>query len=171
MKLSPLRCLLRAAIFVALEIVLNRFLSYNTSELKIGFAFVSIALCGVMLGPLWAAGAGAAADFLGAVLFPIGAYFPGFTLTAALTGLTYGLFLHRKAVRYLPHILPCALICCIVLSYGLNTVWISVLYGTPISVLLITRLPQLGINLALQLALLPLLPPLAEKIRLASGKS
>ena len=33
---------------------------------------------------------------VGALLFPTGAFFPGFTLTAACTGLLYGLCLYRR---------------------------------------------------------------------------
>ncbi|MEF9970890.1 MAG: folate family ECF transporter S component [Oscillospiraceae bacterium] len=157
-----LQTLCRVAILVALEIILSRFLSINTPELKIGFGFVPLALCGIMFGPAWALAAGAIADFLGAVLLPISPYFPGFTLTAALTGLCFGLFLHPKKARFFPNVLLCALFNCLVLSFGLNTFWISLISGTPFVVLAATRLVQLCLLLACQLILLPLLLKLAK---------
>ncbi|MEG1166381.1 MAG: folate family ECF transporter S component [Oscillospiraceae bacterium] len=157
-----LQTLCRVAILVALEIILSRFLSISTPELKIGFGFVPIALCGIMFGPFWALAAGATADFLGAVLLPIGSYFPGFTLTAALTGLCFGLFLHRKNARYFPNVVLCAIVNCVFLSFGLNTFWISVISGSPFIVLASTRVVQLCVTLACQLALLPLLQKVAK---------
>ena len=74
--------MVQVAALIAIEIVLSRFCSIATPIVKIGFGFVPIAVCGMLYGPVWAGVAGGAADLLGAVLFPIGAYFPGFTLSA-----------------------------------------------------------------------------------------
>ena len=84
------------ALLAALEFVLSRFLSISAWNTKIGFAFVPVALAALLLGPLNAGIVAALADFLGALLFPVGPYFPGFTLTAFLMGLCYGLFLYKK---------------------------------------------------------------------------
>ena len=88
-----------------------------------------VAVAGILLGPLCAGVVGALADVLGAVLFPIGAYFPGFTLTAFLMGLCYGLFLKGK--QSFPRILGAVAVHQLVLSLLLNSLWISVLYGSP----------------------------------------
>ena len=168
MRKIDIKTLCRVAILIALEIILSRFLSFSTMELKIGFGFVPIALCGFLYGPVITALAGAAADFLGAMLFPIGAYFPGFTLTAALTGLCFGLFLHGRNVRFFPNIFFCALINCLVLSLGLSTYWVSMITGNPFWIQTVTRLPQFGVSLALQLALLPLIKKLSEVLKRGS---
>ena len=65
------------AMFVAVQIILSRFLSINLWNLKIGFSFIPIVLAGILLGPLSAGLVGLVADVLGATLFPIGAFFPG----------------------------------------------------------------------------------------------
>ena len=83
-------------VLVAAAIVLSRFLSINTWNLKIGFTFIPIFLAGYLYGPFKGALVGGIADLVGAILFPIGAYFPGFTLTCALQGVTYGAFLRKK---------------------------------------------------------------------------
>ena len=106
---------------------------------------------------------GALADVLGAVLFPIGAYFPGFTLTAFLMGLCYGLFLKGK--QSFPRILGAVAVHQLVLSLLLNSLWISVLYGSPYRPLLLTRLPQCAILSAVQLALIPLIAQLLPRLR------
>ena len=70
------------AVFVAITVVLSRFLSINIWNMSIGFSFVSVMLCGMLLGPLWGGLCGGLADLIGAILFPFGVYFPGFTATA-----------------------------------------------------------------------------------------
>ena len=80
-------------LLIALEIVLSRFLSINAWNIRIGFSFVPIAAAGMLLGPIPAGIVAAAADILGATLFPSGPFFPGFTLTAFLTGTLLGVFL------------------------------------------------------------------------------
>ena len=82
---ADLTCL---ALLTAMQVVLSRFLSFNTLSLKIGFAFLPVAIGAAVLGPVGGAIVGGLGDFLGAVLFPIGPYFPGFTLTTLLSAAT-----------------------------------------------------------------------------------
>ena len=120
-----------AALLTALEIVLNRFCSINTSGLKIGFSFVPMVPCAMLMGPWWGAAAYALADFIGAILFPIGPYFPGFTVMAAASGMTYGLLLGKSAQRrFFPNTLCAVLIVCVVIGLFVNTFWVSLLYGS-----------------------------------------
>ena len=125
------------AVLTAVEILLSRFLSVNAWNLKIGFNFVPIAVAAILLGSVEAGIVAALGDLIGAILFPIGAYFPGFTLTAFLTGVCFGLFLHKK--RSPLRILAAVAIHQLLLSLLLNSLWISVLYGSPFLPLLGTR--------------------------------
>lgn len=136
------------AVLTAIEIVLSRFLSVNAWNIKIGFNFVPIVAAAILLGPIEAGLVAALGDFVGAILFPIGAYFPGFTLTAFLTGLCFGLFLHKK--RNPLRILAAVAINQLLLSLLLNSLWISVLYGSPFLPLLGTRSIQCAVLFALQ---------------------
>ena len=136
------------ALLIALEIILSRFLSLSAWNTKIGFSFVPVVIAAILLGPVYAGIVGALADFVGAILFPIGAYFPGFTLTAFFMGLVYGLFLYKK--QSLPRILGAVAVNQFVLSLVVNTYWISVLYGSPYGPLLVTRLVQTGILTVVQ---------------------
>ena len=77
--------LITLGLLTAVEVVLSRFCSISAWNIKIGFSFVPIAIGGILFGPLGGGLVGALGDFIGAVLFPIGPYFPGFTLTAFLT--------------------------------------------------------------------------------------
>ena len=128
------------AVLIAAAIVLSRFLSINAWNLKIGFTFIPIFLAGYLFGPVKGALVGGVADLLGALLFPIGAYFPGFTLTCALEGATYGSLLHKKQTP--ARILIAVGIVQLVLGLLVNTYWISILYGSPFVPLLATRAVQ-----------------------------
>ena len=136
------------AILVAMEIVLSRFLSINAWNIKIGFNFVPVVIAAMLYGPIGGAVVAALGDLLGALLFPIGAFFPGFTLTACLTGLVFGFFLHKS--QTLPRIGGAVLINQGILSLCLNTLWISILYGSPYGPLFVTRIVQTLILIAVQ---------------------
>lgn len=138
------------AILIALEVIVTRLCSVNTPTMKIGFGFIVVAVTGLMYGPLCAGIQAGVSDVLGALIFPTGSYFFGFTLTAILTGIIYGLFLHNRKVSF-------AQICCVViisyvcLSLCLNTYWLSILMHSPFSALLCTRLIQAAIMIPLQI--------------------
>ena len=140
MKKLNTRMIAMIGMFVAVEVVLSRFLSINTPFVKIGFAFVPCALCAMLFGFGPTVALEVVADLLGATLFPSGSFFPGFTLTAALRGASYGLLLHKKQTPV--RILLVVLFNQLVLGLVVNTLWISILYGSPFGALMVTRLAQ-----------------------------
>ena len=108
------------AVLIAMQIVLGRIAAINVgSYLKISFGFIPIAVCGILCGPLWTMLMAAICDILGALLFPSGSFYFGFTLVAIAGGLIYGLFLYNQKeniVRCLLCTLTVALICNILLN-------------------------------------------------------
>ena len=140
------------AMLTAMEIVLNRFFSINAWNIKIGFSFVPVVAAAILYGPLAAGTVGALGDFIGAILFPIGAYFPGFTLTAFLTGLVFGFFLHKRQKVFFT--VAAVGINQFILSLFLNTLWISALYGSPYMPLLGTRIFQTLLLFVVQVAVI-----------------
>lgn len=132
----------------AMEIVLSRFLSVSAWNIKVGFAFVPLAVAAFLYGPAAGALVGGLSDFLGAVLFPIGPYFPGFTLTAALTGIVFGICFHKRQTSL--RILAAVLINQLILGFIINSFWISYLYGSPLIPLMGTRIIQCAILIPIQ---------------------
>ena len=149
-------------ILLAMDIVLTRFLSINAWNIRIGFGFVPVVLSGMLFGAVPTMVLGALADFLGAILFPTGPYFPGFTLTAALTRLTFGYFLRKEnSVRST----ACAvLIVQFILGLLLNTFWIHLLYSSPFVPLLATRVVQSAFLSVVQFVTIRALAQLSERI-------
>ncbi len=150
-------------LLTALEIVLSRFLSINAWNIKIGLSFIPVVIAAIVFGPLQAACVAALGDFLGAILFPIGAYFPGFTLTAFLTGLVFGLFLYKR--QTVLRILGAVLINQLILSFLLNSLWISVLYGSPYLPLLATRIVQCAIIGPVQFVVILILSRMSGRLK------
>lgn len=148
--------LIVSAQLVALDVVFTRLLAVSTPLMKIGLGFAAVALCAMLYGPWWAALVAALGDVVGALLFPTGAFFPGFTLTAACTGLLFGLCLYRRDKSLLWPILA-ALLNTVLVSYLANTAMISYISGTPYTTLLKARAVQLAVTLPVQGAVLSFL--------------
>ncbi|MDO4815941.1 MAG: folate family ECF transporter S component [Bacillota bacterium] len=156
MKNNITKKIIIIAMTVAFDIAFSRVLALNVLTLKIGIGFAAIVLCAMLYGPVWAGVAAALSDVLGAVLFPTGAYFPGFTVTAALGGAIFGLFLYRRRPNFLRGFLAalCYGLCVTMLA---NTAMISFVYGPPFWPLFVTRLAEFGVMLALQTAVITVL--------------
>ncbi|MBP0963173.1 MAG: folate family ECF transporter S component [Oscillospiraceae bacterium] len=138
-----LRLMVVVALLTAMQIIFSRLLSYSVWNMKIGLAFVPVMLAGMVFGPLAGALVGGLSDFIGALLFPIGPYFPGFTLTAALTGAMFGWVLHKR--QHFGRVCGVVLFNQLVLGLLVNSFWISVLYGSSYTGLLLSRLLQYAI--------------------------
>lgn len=150
--------LILTALLTAVTVVLSRFFSFNIWNMSIGFSFVSIMLCGMLLGVFWGGICGALADFVGAILFPFGPYFPGFTVTAFLSGAVFGLIgiVAKKSDSRIKFMFLSALLLIIkeaVCSLVLNTYFITVLYGGEFLPLLLTRLPVSIVTLIFEFVL------------------
>ena len=150
-------------VLIAMEVVLSRFVSISTWNMKIGFAFIPVAAAAILLGPVEAAVCGGLADFLGATLFPIGTYFPGFTATAALTGLVFGLFFRKEQTPQ--RVIPAVLINQFVLGLLINTYWISLLYGSSFKALFATRIVQSAILTVVQTAGILVLAKVLQRVK------
>lgn len=123
---------------IALSVVLSKLISINISFLRIGFGFLPIAVLAIMYGPVIAAIGYGVADLLGAWLLPTGTFFPGFTVSAVLTGLIFGWILYKKEVTIIRALIASALVCLIV-NLLLNTWWLTFLIGKGFKVLLASR--------------------------------
>ena len=85
--------ILLCALFIASCVVLGRILSIRTPIITVGFSFVPIMLGAIILGPKYSTMIAVISDIIGALLFPTGSYFFGFTITAFFTGFIYGMIL------------------------------------------------------------------------------
>lgn len=155
-KKSATTQLVMIAFLIALEIILTRFCSINTPILRIGFGFLPVAMMGIMFGPIKASLGYAIGDVLGMIIFPTGTFFPGFTVTAAITGLIFGIFLHGRERLTWRDVLPASLIIILGCNLLLDTFWLSILMGDAFIALLPARIIKCAVMLPIHLLLIPL---------------
>ncbi len=137
------------AILIAMQVVLSRFLSINLQFLKIGFSFIPLMFAAYLFGPVGGVTVAAVSDIIGAIAFPSGQYFIGFTVSAALTGLIYGLTFGKKCttLKIALGVVANEVICGLLL----NTLWLSIMYTSAFSALIATRVWQVLAMIAVQI--------------------
>ena len=127
-------------LFLAIQMVLSSYgvIQLNDS-LKISLAHLALAPTAMLFGPVAAALQGALSDILGFLLKPTGPYFPGFTISAALSGVFYGCLLYESDRRLWQIILARALVM-VIINITLNTFFLTMLYGPSQAALLPVRI-------------------------------
>lgn len=147
-QLFTLTCL---ALLIAMQIVIARFLAIPVTEsIRFSFSFIPVVIAARRFGPIGGMLVYGLGDFLGAIIFPTGgAYFPGFTLTAVISGLIYGLYLGKKssALRIILSVLTSQILCTLLM----NSYWVSTLYGSDFGAVLLSRVPQSIVMTVLQI--------------------
>ena len=127
--LKRTRTITTVGLLLAIQMVLS---SYGvievTDSLKISLAHLALAPTAILFGPVAAGLQGALSDILGFILKPTGPYFPGFTLTACLLGVIYGIALYKTKCTVW-HIIAARVAVCLLLNITLNTVFLTMLYG------------------------------------------
>lgn len=142
--MTKIKKLILASLLLACQIVLGRFLSIKTPIIVISFAFIPKILAGILLGPWWTMLLGVLSDLIGALLFPFGAYFVGYTISSGLSGLIYGLFLynaHKKSnKKFIANLCIAILLQIVICNAILNSLWIYITTKKAIMLILPTRL-------------------------------
>ncbi|MEE5992308.1 MAG: folate family ECF transporter S component [Oscillospiraceae bacterium] len=98
-EFQNVRSLTITAIFIAISMVIEKF-TINLPFTKVNFAFLAIAVIGMLTGPVMGFVAGMICDIVGFLVNPTGAFMPIFTLIAGLQGLIYGILLYRKQEHF-----------------------------------------------------------------------
>ena len=147
-NLFVLTCL---ALLTAMQIILARYLVIPVSEsLRFSMSFIPVVIAARRFGIVGGMAVYGIGDFLGAIIFPTGgAFFPGFTVTAVVSGLIYGLFLNKNSsvLRIVLSVLLSQFICTLVM----NSYWLSTLMGSEFSAIFLSRIPQALIMSVLQI--------------------
>lgn len=158
--MSKTKKIILSAILLALLIVLSRFLSLKTQFLVISFSFVPIMISAILLGPKYSLLIAGLGDLIGALLFPFGLYFPGFTLSAAITGLIYGLVIYiptDKKISDLNFIIRLAISSMLVLGIVnilITPIWLHLLYGKAYLIVISSRVIAQVIMLPIQVTVI-----------------
>lgn len=150
-ELKNPRALVVTALLIAFNLVVDMAPKlYLTPDLRVTFGFLFISTIGMLYGPSVGMMAGFCTDVMGFLLSPNNnaGYFPGYTLTAIVGGLLYGLWLY-KGKPSLPRCIGAKLSVNLICNIGLNSLWSMIVYQKGFWALLPGRLFK-------NLALLPL---------------
>jgi len=91
-RVFSVRSMILVAIFIAMQIVLSRFLGIQVNEgLRISFESIPIFLAGLWLGPIHGIVVAFLSDILGTILSGYGVYFPLLTVGPIFMALSSGL--------------------------------------------------------------------------------
>lgn len=125
-------------------VVIDRLMSIRLPVVSIGFKFIPFMFSAMLLGAKYATVIGVTSDIIGRLLFPMSCFFPGFTLSAGITGLLYGLFLYTDGKieinkKFLLRLVLCVISVTLVVNLGLNTVWIMFLTDKAAKIILPIR--------------------------------
>lgn len=152
--MKKLQVLVFTSILIATEIVLTRYCAIQTEIVRVGFGFIPISLAAMLFGPMVGGTAAALSDLLGMLIFPRGPYFPGFTFSALVGGMIYGLFLYQKP-KTMPRIILASFLVTVIVDLGLNTLWLSMLTNKAALVLLPPRLLSNTMMFLVKITMIP----------------
>ena len=166
-------------LLIAIQVVLARFAVIPVGDMmRFSLSFIPVVIAARKFGFLASTAVYGLGDLVGAIAFPTGgAFFPGYTVTAAIVGLIFGLFLRpvkkeeSTLVRNIKIVLS-VLSTQLIGSFLLNSYWRSFQTGTPYEAVLMTRLPQCLISAVIQsLFMILFLERICKVIKLPSSKS
>lgn len=152
-NLNNVRVLAFIAVMIALKIVIG-FIRIPVGEnLRISLTYIIVAIEGMVVGPVAGMTSAFITDNLSFILFPDGAYFPGYTLTAMLGSFFYSIFLYQKKITWTR--ISIAKICNnYLVNVLLGSLWSSMLYGKAYLVYATTSLIKNTILLPIEIILL-----------------
>lgn len=142
-----------SAMLLALRVLCAIFTVLVIPEVKIGFSFLPTSIAATLFGPFVSALVDGFGDILGYVFNPVGgAYFPGFTVSAIITGLIYGFFFYKKKMTF-KRIILCEIVIAVAVEFLLSSLWVSILYSKAIYLVMSTRVIKILVMLPIRVIL------------------
>lgn len=142
--MSKIKKIVLSSMLLAILIIFSRFISIKTEILVISLSFIPIIMSAIWLGYKYSALIALLGDLIGAILFPFGPYFPGFTLSATISGIIYGIFLYNKgsqltSKRLIIRLILSSMLVLFGVNIFLTSFWIHILYGKAYIVVIASR--------------------------------
>ncbi len=153
-EMKKVRTITGVSMLLAMSVVLSFTASIQvTDNLRIGLGYLITAILGMLYGPVTAACAAGVGDIIKYLLKPVGGYFFGFTLTAILGGVIYGIVFYKERCTVARTIIAKTSVS-VFLNCFLNTVWVSMMYGQPFTASLAVRVTKNIVLLPFEIVLL-----------------
>ena len=163
-KLVNTKTLTVAAMLSALGIVLGFFKIPINQLIEIRFGSLPIAMAGMLFGPGVAGVVGFICDIGGYLVKPTGPFFPGFTFSAIVSGIIYGVMLYGKKCTLL-RVFMAQVVHTLIVGIILNSYWLDILYfQNGYVATIIARLPK-------ELIMIPIMTVIFYSVEKAFEKS
>ena len=124
---SSIQTIALIAVLMAAQAVLG-LLEIHTATIKISLSFIPVVIAARLYGGIGGALVAGFGDIIGCIIHPVGAWFPPITITYAVSGLIYGLFLKKGTELW--RVLVSVGITQMIISLFVTTVWIACLSYT-----------------------------------------
>ena len=168
-ELTVTKNLVLCGLMAALSVILSLTASISIGPyIKIGFSGLPNRIVECLFGPVTGCLFGGMLDLLKFFIKPDGPFFFGFTFNAMLSGVIYGCILYHKPISLKRIVIAEALVK-IIINCGLNTLWISMLYGKGFFVILPARALKNLIMLPIDSAILYFVLTFIKKFALQFG--
>ena len=139
-EFKSLRVVIFCGMMCAFAIILNYVTTIRIGDfIKIGFSGIPNQVVSYLFGPAIGGMFGGALDILKFILHPDGTYFPGFTISAILSGLIYGVILYHRPVN-IGRIFLAQFLVKLFVNIGCNTLWLNMLYNKAVLLILPERI-------------------------------
>ena len=127
-ELKKLKTLLVTALLIALGIILGQWSIQISQSMKIGVSFIATQMTAVLFGPVVGGIVGGVADVLKFIIKPTGPFLIGYTISAILGPVIYGVMLYKKPIT-LWRILLSKAVVAVLVNLLLGTYWSYLYFG------------------------------------------
>ena len=127
-KLRQTKYLAIMATMIALKAVLTNFSIPLSETLRINFGYMVTSVEAAVVGPVAGMISGAVSNTVNFMIRPSGTFFVGYTISAMLGELFYGLFFYRRRIT-LPSIIAAKASVNYLINVLLGSLWSSMLYS------------------------------------------
>lgn len=139
-ELKKTRTMVLLGLMAAIGVVLSYTTTINIGPyIRVGFSGLANRVIDFTFGPIIGGIFGGVLDVLKYIVKPTGQFMIGFTISAILGGVIYGVFLYKKPIK-IWRVVAAELVVKLVVNCFLNTLWLTILYGKAFFVLLPARL-------------------------------
>ncbi len=148
-ELKKLKTIVITALLIAVGIVLGQFSIQLTETTKIGISFIATQMTANLFGPVVGGIMGGVADVLKFIIKPTGPFLIGYTISAILGPVIYGMILYKKPISFW-RIFIAKTIVAIFINLLLGTFWSYHYFGAAFWATIPSKLLQQVIQVPIQ---------------------
>ena len=148
-ELKKLKTIVITALLIAIGIVLGQFSIQISPSTKIGISFIATQLTAMLFGPVVGGIMGGVSDILKFITKPTGGFLIGYTISAMLGPVIYGILLYKKPISFW-RILLSKVVVAVLINLLLGCYWQHLYFGAAYLALLPGKLLQQAIQVPIQ---------------------